>query len=181
MANCCRYQMLLKGKKENLENFVETMTSVKTRMGSGAEIVEITYKDDSALLSGYVKWSIESALIQDALSMRKQQKTGKGDWTKNVENPEIRYITLYEACKEFNINMEVYSAESAMGFQEHYKYENGVIFEESVDWFLKPICFYKSKEEAEKDLNRKIEDKDWQEGWINIGGYEWTYDLKNVA
>lgn len=165
MANICSFSMQVKGTRENIEKFFEAMTQAKdVWMGRGSE-ADIEYEDEDgrAQIDGWCKWSIQSALIDNALSMRKQQMTGEGYWYWGDEIQNVKeFITLFEACKKYNVNMEVYSEEPGCCFSEHYKYENGKILDECVDY----------EEHYDDDGN-----------FIGaVGGYkDWYFDLEEVA
>ena len=97
MANICSFEMKVKGKKEDIEQFCKAMTyEGKIRIGGGAEI-QVSFEDDNvADLSGYA---------------------------------------IYE---------------------------------------------YKTKEEAERNLEVEITDNEWESGeeYIQRGGFEeWNFDL----
>ena len=165
MANLCDFSMLVKGKKENIEKFYSALTqkTCEAWMGRGAD-AEINYDDDeNALISGYCKWSISSSLIDDAVSMEKQRTTGKGRWYWEDEIKNVKlFITLYEACERYNVNMEVFSEEPGCCFAEHYKYENGNIEEEIRE-------FHEEYDEETGDYLG------------SNGGYERDFDLADVA
>lgn len=188
MANICSFSMQVNGKHENIERFYNALTqNGKIWIGRGSE-ADIRYEDDDerAFIDGWCKWSIHAALVLDAISMRIQQETGKGDWHwgDGLQNVE-KFLTIWEACKEFNVNMEVYSEECGCEFQEHYKYENGNVTEECVHY--QEICLSYEEEEGltregiEAKYNCEISDDEWDEGYKSIGGFEWDFDLEEVA
>lgn len=129
-------------------------------------------------MSGWCKWSVISALVENAISMR----TEPDRWYHPEGEEEHEYITLWEACKRWNIIMEVYSEEGGIGFQEHFICDKGeVICEECVDWEEYDIYDYETKEEAEEDLGIKFTDEEWEnqeDGRICRGGFgEWVYEI----
>lgn len=166
MANICSFEMKVKGKKEDIEQFCKAMTyEGKIRIGGGAEF-QVSFEDDNvADLSGYCNWSIRSALID-----RCSEKIA-----------DYEYINLFEACKKWSLAMEVYSEECGMAFQEHFVCNKGeILCEECVDWHEYAIYEYKTKEEAERDLEVEITDNEWESGeeYIQRGGFEeWNFDL----
>lgn len=131
MANICNFSMLIKGSKEGREKFIDALEHRgQIYMGRGASVDE-KEEDDSkneTYLSGEVKWSVEEALIDNAKEMRDNPSGwyfGEG-----IDKESLTFLTLWEACKQFGVNMEVFSEEEGIGFEEHMKYENGEITEE---------------------------------------------------
>lgn len=164
MANLCNFLMQIKGKKENMEKFCEALEQKTSEawIGRGARIY-VEYEDNLANISGHCKWSVVSALIDNAKSMESQRlNNGKGEWHWDEEMSSVKkFITLFEACEMFNINMEVFSWESGCCFSEHLKYENGNTTEECIDY-------------SEK---YNVETEEWDE----IGGFSPDFNLLSVA
>lgn len=131
MANLCDFTMRVNGKnKESIEKFRAALMQEDKNlwMGRGAEVTSqscwcLSDGRVSAEFEGYVKWSIQSALIDDALSMRTQKESGTGYWG---DIDDIKdFITLCEATERFNVTVEVFSKEPGCCFQEHYIIANG--------------------------------------------------------
>ena len=162
MANLCSFSMQIKGSKDGIKRFYEAMTQEKdVWMGRGADCYIEFEDDNTASINGSCKWSIQSALIDNAMSMDYQKKTGEGYWSWDEESQKRDYITLFEACKKYHVNMEVYSEEPGCEFQEHYKYENGCELEDCVDY----------SEEYDEETDE----------YISTGGYgSWDFDLAPV-
>lgn len=181
MANMCLFRMMVKGKKNNVEAFYNAMRQKgNTWMGRGAS-AEIEYEDvsDRALISGECKWSIISALVDNAISMRENPSGWYfGD---GVNVNDLEFITLFEACKRWNLNMEVYSEECGCEFQEHYIFVDGeLICEDCVDYYEYDISEFETKEEAENELDIKLTDEEWEnkEYWVYRGGFEdWDFEI----
>lgn len=178
MANMCSFLMKVRGKKENIEQFHKALTQDgKVWMGRGAESDLQFEDDDVAFLSGWCKWSVCSALIDNAVSMRTEPQI----WYHEEGKEEKEYITLYEACDRWNLDMEVYSEEGGCCFQEHYVYINGeLICEECVEWYEYDIDEYETKEKAEEELDIEISDDEWNSGESCIcrGGFEnWDFEI----
>lgn len=177
MANICSFVMKVRGSKENVEQFHKALNqNGKIWMGRGAE-TDLTFEEDgAAFMSGWCKWSVISALVDDAISMRTEPER----WSHADGDEEHEYITLFEACKKWNLVMEVYSEEGGCEFQEHFICNKGdVICSECVDWHEYEICDYNTKEEAEEALGFEISDDEWKhEDWINRGGFgDWVYEI----
>ena len=138
MANICSFNMIVRGKKENIENFKKMMNQDgNVYMGRGAEIdfedmEELNDNDYRCQLNGQTKWSIQSSLIDNAISMREDN----GRWSfGDIDKTKLSFVTLYEACEQLELDMECYSEESDIGFQEHYLFVNGeLIKDECVDY-----------------------------------------------
>lgn len=178
MANICDFVMHVRGKRENIEKFYDALTqNGKVYMGRGAE-AEIFFGDDSvAEISGWCKWSIVSALIDNAISMR----TEPNRWSFDDDVNELEFITLVEACQRWNVDMEVYSEESGCCFQEHFMVIGGeLVIEDCVEWNEYCIDDFDTKEEAETELGIEITDEEWDSGeaFISRDGFgEWIFEI----
>ena len=178
MANICSFSMCVKGTHENIEKFYNAMCQDgNIYMGRGAD-AEIQYEDEEnrAFIDGWCKWSVQSALIDNAISMRTEPNMWHfGD---NTDASTIEFITLWEACARWNIDMEVFSEEPGCAFQEHYKYVGGYVYQTCVEWNEYDLDDYETKEEAEEELEIKITDEEWEEGgFIGRGGFDWEFEI----
>lgn len=178
MANICSFSMRVRGTHENIESFYKALNQEGTIwMGRGAE-ADIEYEDeDIASIDGWCKWSVYSALIANAISMREKPELWLIDSDKNRE-----YITLEEACKKWNIDMEVYSEEYGCCFQEHYLIEKGdVIINDCVEACEYDLYEYDTKEEAEAELEIKLSDEEWEKNKgdrLLVGGFDsWDFEI----
>lgn len=162
MANICDFEMHLVGAEKDIETFFNVLTqNGNVWMGRGAE-AEIEMNDNEAVITGQCKWSVYAALVMDADSMKNQKETGKGSWTESQDwFNEHEFLSLYEACEKFNVNMEVYSREPGCEFQEHYKYENGEISEDT--------CNYS------EEYNEETGDYECS------GGFVWNFTISDVV
>lgn len=179
MANICGFSMCVKGNHQDIESFYNAMSqNGNIYMGRGAE-AEIQYEDEEsrAFIDGWCKWSICSALISNAISMRTEPETWHfGD----VDVSQLEFITLMEACERWNLIVEVYSEECGCEFQEHYVVDHGkVVCNECVDYYEYCLDDYETKEEAEEELGIKITDEEWRDGgFISRGGFEeWDFEI----
>lgn len=179
MANLCSFLMKVRGNKEDIIQFHKALNqNGKIWMGRGAETDLGFEEDGAAFMSGCCKWSVISALIDNAISMRTEPEK----WYHPEGEEEHEYITLFEACKKWNLVMEVYSEEGGIGFQEHFICDKGeVLCEECVDWEVYDIYDYETKEEAEKDFDTKFTDEEWaneDDGRICRGGFgDWIFEI----
>lgn len=179
MANLCSFQMYVRGKSEDITKFYNAMIQKgDIWMGRGAD-ADIEFEDeDYACITGSCKWSVVSALIDNAISMR----SGSDRWYFGDYKPS-EFITLWEACKKWNLDMEVYSEESGCCFQEHFVCAKGdIICEDCVEWEEYWIDDYETKEEAEEDLEMQITDEEWaeglSEGCFTRGGFDnWDFEI----
>lgn len=136
MANACDFSMKLKGNKKDIETFQKMLECESdTHIGRGAfvEHTEMQKLEDgkyTCLLEGWVKWSIETSLFKNAISMREHPEERCFGY---VEAENLKFLTLDEACKQLNLDMEVYSRETI--FEEHYKFVGGeLVVEECVEY-----------------------------------------------
>lgn len=181
MANMCNFSMCVKGKHDDIEKFYDAMLQKgNIYMGRGAD-AEINYEDDDnmAFIDGWCKWSIQSALIYNAISMRTEpDRWWFGD---NFDVTQLEFITLWEACEKWNLDMEVYSEECGCCFQEHYVFIDGnIICDDCIDYYEYCIGDYDTKEDAERELEIKITDEEWNSGedFISRGGFEnWNFEI----
>ena len=181
MANMCSFDMRVRGERANIEKFYNAMMQKGTiYMGRGAD-VQIEFEDDDyAAITGWCKWSVVSAMVDNAESMRSHPE--QWWWGDNVDPKNIEFITLWEACKKWSLDMEVYSEECGCCFQEHYVFVDGdLIGEECVEWHEYWLDDYETKEEAETELNIKITDEEWSrkaDNYISRGGFEnWDFEI----
>ena len=177
MANMCNFVMRVRGKRENIEKFYNSMNQQgNIYMGRGAE-ASIDYGDDDvAEIVGWCKWSVVSALIDNAISMR----TEPNKWHFFEDISEVEFITLIEACQKWDLDMEVYSEEPGCCFQEHFLVINGeLVDEDCVDWYEYCIDDYDTKEDAERELGIEITDEEWRnDAFVGRGGFEsWDFEI----
>ena len=184
MANMCSFSMLVVGKHEDIEKFYDAMSQEgNIYMGRGAE-AEIEYEDDydegkdRAQIDGWCKWSVQSALTDNAISMR--DNPDMWGWDEGTDTSKLEFITLLEATKKWNLVMEVFSEEPGCEFQEHYIFDNGtVLVDECVEYQEYWICEYDTKEEAEEELGIEITDDEWKYAdVISHGGFDvWAFEI----
>lgn len=179
MANICDFEMRVRGEHENIKKFYDAMTQNGTiYMGRGAD-AEIEFEDeDYACITGWCKWSVISAMDTNAVSMRTEPDIWY--WGDGINSKDLEFITLFEACKRWNLDMEVYSEEPGCCFQEHYVVINGeLVCSECVEWNEYCIYDFETKEEAEKELGIEITDEEWEEcEYISRGGFEsWDFEI----
>ena len=179
MANDCYYSMKVVGdNQENLEKFFRAMNWEGEYEESGVgrvfscEIVdEITQREDGRhemTLSGYCAWSIQSAMIHSFFN----------DYPDGLPVQSAR----------LNLDIEAFSEESGIAFQELYLFSKGEeIIAECVDWY--EIYIYDIMDDAEKvreriasyDAEKYIESgdyRDYVEGrFVKLGGMDWNFQI----
>lgn len=185
MPNYCSYLMCVKGKKENIKEFIKV---IKADYNYGAmefsfdrhmfrvfaadydEIEQIGENAYQVLINGYCAWSVSSCMLD---SLHSYYASCKEKYKEN-----FRGTTLPIESKRLNLDIEVFSEESGMCFQEHYIIRNGIMeVDDCVDWNEYFLEEYETKEEAEKDLGIVITDDEWNnEEVISRGGFgEWDF------
>lgn len=189
MPNYCNYSMCVVGKqRENVEEFIKVMQADydygKMEFSYDrhlfrvfeAECNEIVECDDgifAVVINGYCAWSVASCMFDGGYYRSFKEEYGSNS----------RGTTLFIESKKLNLNIEVYSEESGMCFQEHYIIMNGELTcEESVDWEEVWVEDYETKEEAEEDLEITITDEEWaiglEEGYFTRGGFKnWDFEI----
>lgn len=167
MGNLCSFTMKLKGTAENIEVFHDWMTQKgATWMGHGAEseydteqLREVMTKDAdnifTIIIGGSVNNSVLDSLVSDAIEMR----TTPNRWSwKGMDYENLTFITLFEACEQLHLDMEVFSEEPGCCFAEHILFKDGkVMTKETV-----PFTEYWDEE---------------KEIYIRSGGYEIIFEV----
>lgn len=181
MANLCSFSMMVRGEHSDIEQFYNAMNQKgNIYMGRGGES-EINYDDEEgcAFIDGWCKWSVQSAMVDNAISMR--TNPDRWYWGDGVSSEGLEFITLFEACKKWNLVMEVYSEECGCEFQEHYICDKGdVICDECVEWSEYDLEEYETKEEAEEELGIELTDEEWanRDDRVTRGGFEnWDFEI----
>lgn len=188
MPNYCNYSMRAVGTKENIEEFIKVMNAgydygtmefdYDRHMFRVFEAVsdEIDEYDDgvfAVIINGYCAWSVRSCMFDDGYYGRIKERY----------SDDFRGTTLLLESKKLGLNIEVFSEESGMCFQEHYMIIDGeLVCDECVDWGEYWVEEYETKEEAEEDLEIAITDEEWNEaqseGYFARGGFEnWDFEI----
>ena len=188
MPNYCNYSMCVVGKKENIEEFIKVIQadynygamefSYDRHMFRVFEAVcdEIEERFDGryqVIINGYCAWSVASCMLEHGY-----YREFKKDYGSN-----FRGTTLPIESERLNLDIEVFSEESGMCFQEHYIISNGDIeCEECIEWEEVWIEEFETKEEAEEELETEITDEEWaagqEEGYFTRGGFDnWDFEI----
>jgi hypothetical protein len=179
--------MRIVGKKESVEEFIKVIQadySYRTMEFSynrhmfrvfEADHDEIEERFDGKFqttIYGYCAWSVSSCMLRD----------GYYGAVKKEYPDDFRGTTLDIESERLNLDIEVYSDECGMCFQEHYIITNGeIVCDECVDWEEYDVYDYDSKEDAEEDLDVKFTDEEWanqDDGKICRGGFpNWDFEI----
>lgn len=181
MANCCEVNFKIVGEKKHIEFMLRSLQQEKgIFVGRGMSMYETpNYEDlgDGKFACegfGDVKWSIRSALFDNAISMR--ENPSMWYFGEDVDVNKIQFVTLAEASKLFNVDVEMYSTEPWCCFAEHYLIKDGeIIIDEQVPYF-EMYHEYLTDEtiaEIEEGLGRKLLEDEigGNDDYIIIGGY----------
>ena len=180
MPNECLYSMRVKGKTKNVDEFVHIIQADYNEVSKhfwrifAADVC--SEKEENGIktvdITGDCAWSVHSCMRDGFGSYNNDFKTGK----RNEKG-----TTLKEQSKLLNLEIEVYSSEPGMAFQEHYLYKDGEELEnECVEY--SEIYF-----EDEADFNKEKEqgfykDYTWDDvnenGCLELGGFgEWIFHI----
>lgn len=149
--------MKVLGSREHIESLYE-MLPLYT---GGTIIVGDTWylqpDDTDAIIDGDCRWSVEYAMI------------------------DKQHFNLPQKTKELDLVVEIYSQEN--DFQEHYIIDRGVvIISHCTDYAEFDLSVFRTKEEAEKELNMEITDNEWNEyhdDWLPRGGFgDWIFTIE---
>lgn len=186
MPNICLYSMCVKGKKENIEEFIKV---IKVDYDYGTmefthdrHLFRVFSADDNGIeqvdddvyeviINGDCAWSVSSCMFESYYYSDLKQRFPN----------EFRGTTLPIESERLNLDIEVYSEECGCCFQEHYVIIHGDIkVYDSVDWYEYDLSEYDTKEEAEEELDIEITDEEWnsKNDFISRGGFgSWDFEI----
>lgn len=189
MPNYCYYSMCAIGSKDSIEEFIKVIQAdydygtmefsydrhfFRVFEADDDEIKKIGPHLYQVTISGNCAWSVSSCMFND-------HSTSYYASLKSRYPKDFRGTTLPIESERLNLNIEVFSEECGMCFQEHYVIINGdIIVRECVDWEEYCLEDYETKEEAEEDLGIEITDEEWESGepYISRGGFgEWDFTI----
>lgn len=165
MPNLCDFSIMVKGKPKDLE-IVKLIFKADYSYSSGkldycTEVSHLfrTWTDFEAIdedvsegylsLCGYCAWSVSTCMLE-----------GGGTYYERMKNYQnFKGTSLLRISKEYNVDIEVYSSECGMCFQEHYLIKNGeLLIDECVEWF----------EEYKEELD----------DYVSTGGFgDWEFSI----
>ena len=128
MANNCFFTMHVKGKKENVDAFFAELRDYE-RVPHFWRV----FSADMLLLQSEPDGTVVAEIIGDcAWSVHCCMCDGEGTYAKDC--PEVS-TSLQKESERLSLAIEVFSEEYGVGFQEHYRYENGAETAcEETDW-----------------------------------------------
>lgn len=178
MPNFCEYEMCVKGKHENILEFQQVMVDYERERHFWRVFeAEIEFSDDElAHIHGDCAWSVYSCMCD-------------GDCTYAEDVEENRRTSLRQESERLQLEIEVYSSEPGMGFQEHFHYKNGEeLCNECEDYleFYFEYLFDESQEDREKRFSDFLEENnldpkytldDLNGGdYLTVGGFVWDFN-----
>ena len=190
MANNCLYQMTIKGQKNNVEAFLQTLCADWpdkniTRTGRhqfyrifSAEETQVDDIGDGNIVAhvvGDCAWSIEHSMCDKSHNGPVHPVNWEG------EMPDITIVDLESETETDNVRIEVYAKEPGNGFQEHYVIENGkTVVSETCEyheyyWDGEEETFDEFKEFF--DLPNEITEEDLTEGTYSTGGFDIEWEI----
>ena len=185
--NNCLFLMKVKGEKNNLKIFLDGLTHRgDLKIGRSDSTFHIVNVDD---LNVFEELNLEK--LDDGV----HTLVLKGDCLKSINSSFFKYverqnkrgnkgfITLADASKDYEVDIEIFSKECDLEFQEHYLICHGKIKERKCVHYIE-VCIKKedTKENLEKEHGIKISDKTWKKAqdtlMLNHGGFgEWKFNF----
>ena len=190
MPNYATYEARILGDEENVMKVVEIFQRENYEDGEHMfRIFEANLFDDAlqeskrvkgkhvAIITGYCAWSLATCMFRDQSSYYSHP-----DASPNA-------IDITEISKKYDIEVEMYSEEGGIGFEEYYYIKNGKILKEGIAEDLEIIVpeFYDDYEEFIEEYGHPSNDslvtkemfdrarKDGED--IRLGGYdEWAFN-----
>lgn len=185
--NYCLFLMKVKGKKSDLKIFFDGLThrgDLKIgRPDSAFHIIEL---DD---LNVFEELDLEK--LDDGV----HTLVLEGDCLKSINSSFFKYVerqnkkgnkefnTLADASKDYELDIEIFSKECDLEFQEHYLIYHGKIKERKcVHYVGVRIKKEDTKEKLEKEYGIKISDEAWKKAQDSLildhGGFEeWNFEF----
>lgn len=186
MPNICTYSMCVKGTKESVEEFIKIIqadydyhTMEFSHNRHFYRVFEAYYNEVEnmfdgsyqVIINGDCAWSVNSCMFENGYHK---------DFMERYPN-QCRGTTIPMESKRLNLDIEIYSEECGMCFQEHYIVRKGVVeVEECVDYNEYALYDFNSKQHAEKELGIEITDEEWRSGeeYISRGGFDsWDFTI----
>ena len=185
MPNYCGYSMCVKGTKENVEEFIKvikadydygTMEFTHDRHlyrvfeADYDEIEEIFDGTYQVIINGDCAWSVNSCMFENGY-----HRNFKERFPDNCKG-----TTVPIESERLGLDIEIFSEECGMCFQEHYIVRKGVVeVSDCVDWYEYCKDDYETKAEAEAELEIEITDEEWNshDSYIMRGGFDWDFTI----
>ena len=190
MPNYATYEARILGNEENVMKVVEIFQRENYEDGEHMfRIFEANLFDDGlyeservkgkhvAIITGYCAWSLATCMFRDQSSYY-----GHPDASPNA-------IDITEISKKYDVEVEMYSEEEGIGFEEYYYIKNGKILKEGIAEDLEVIIpdSYDNYEEFTEEyghpsndnpVTKEMFDRARENGEdIRLGGYdEWAFN-----
>ena len=175
MPNYCNYQMKVKGNSKNINEFISMMNYTHPQKQFYRVFAADVYEsgDGYVCISGDVAWSVYCAFLQISCKCERTDK---------------EFTLISDVSKELQLEIEIYSSEPGMCFQEHFLFDKGeTIYIDCLDFYeyWYDDMAYEGETDEEKfaafleDIGLNITPEDLDEnGNYCIGGFEnfgvWT-------
>ena len=188
MPNYCDYFMKVKGKPENVDEFVEVIQASYSFddqdncicdagrhfwrvFEAYIEDEEIVDGIKSVYIGGYCAWSVHSCMMSGESTYQNDYPNGLG-------------TTLDIESKRLELEIEVFSGEPGMGFMEHFVIIKGEIkMNACIEYHEYDTEEYKTVKAMNKALGTKFTErqfayaKDKDDGYIKVGGIPWDFTI----
>lgn len=173
MANNCFYDMHVRGSIDNVDQFLDILQykhhKYQFSRVFGADVYDFEVQSNeegsfaTAMVYGDCAWSV-AVCMTDC------------DWSYQLSIPKYEMTTLQNMSRQLNLDIEVWSEEPGMGFQEHYLYKNGVevlnvCLDDYISAFYDPEEYPNFKDFAQAIGHPEIKIDDLCDGW-----YEYKHD-----
>ena len=198
MANSCDFEMKVKGKGENVRELIKLIEDnaldVSEERCFGGWIDNIMFdieynpseKTCIGIITGECKWSVLLSLLG-----------AEGSYFDKMKNDgdESNVTCLEIESQRLGVEIEIYSSEYGVGFEEHFLIRNGVL---EINECIKAWKLYKYyfededasdefKEIVEEFYENKISNSEWKRKHkelmenprnYRLGGYdEWKFEI----
>ena len=131
MANNCDFELMVRGKQENVDTFFRYLTDYDNSPKNFARIFSAEIDSESVndegiktmMIFGDCAWSVYSCMCE-------------GEYTYFSEGDGVKLTCLREATAELSLEVEIRSKEDGMGFWEHIHYKTVNVFVKTVGTLL---------------------------------------------
>lgn len=177
MANNCMYDLKVAGKKEDVEEFISELRYEAPRSFArifSAESLDFGTLSDGryyAYIGGDCAWSVYSCMFRGDIG--------------TYASKDNELLDLAEESARLNLDVEIYSTETGIGFSEHYHYDCGEeIANEECDYheyYYAPEA-YESFDEFKKcyDIPETITEDDLENECYITGGFNYNFEIDGL-
>lgn len=187
MPNICSYCMQVKGKPENVEEFIKIIQTDYAYDKNGncynpsdhnkpvekhfwrvfeanVESDDISYDIRTVEISGDCAWSVKSCMCD-------------GLFTYQYQNPNGHGTTLQKESERLQLAIEVFSEECGMGFMEHYVVVDGnIIIDDCIDYAEYYTGDFDTVEEMNVEYGTNFTQEEFEANeYISVGGIDWEF------